>query len=477
MSIGDSAEEFDVLWLTTRADEDDPVWIGLDRKASQASIQVRRVTSTPGQITQLVVGHWVKDGDGWLVFHARQSPHMLAVQFPLSVDSTRITTYGRDEVEYYASQAEEVLFPGRNLYALILREGEFSEFSFGLFGEPQLVQHIRANPAEIRAAIDSLARHSKQQQDGAHARIAEAIEAVNERLTDARRTKISQALATKRQSERSRILEELDNTICAESLGLAELISGEFGDGTGSDPVIDSFLAKYSDVLDKESLAFLRSSSTLLWYAHRIDTDDFDYALAASGIWKALEREVNSTIIGKLRIHDGLASPQDVWSPLGGVSTRVPYKSKGYSHKDRTATQGPPIDIAKLERRTRRKTVSSRFGNITLGALADLMRGAEDNGVSRILEEFAAEVGLPEQITQFALSRSPSGGQSVEEGLIWLLDDSSDIRNEHAHISKMSKKVAEELETLVLAEGDDPESLSRLAKILEIKKYMQKKNN
>lgn len=70
----------------------------------------------------------------------------------------------------------------------------------------------------------------------------------------------------------------------------------------GSCESIKDFLTTYKDSLEGESYKFIISAASIIFYSSKyLEVDNFDYSLQASGLWKAIEVELNASLIYLIR--------------------------------------------------------------------------------------------------------------------------------------------------------------------------------
>ena len=70
----------------------------------------------------------------------------------------------------------------------------------------------------------------------------------------------------------------------------------------GSCESIKNFLTTYQDSLEEECYKFIISAASIIFYSSKyLEVDSFDYSLQASGLWKAIEVELNASLIYLIR--------------------------------------------------------------------------------------------------------------------------------------------------------------------------------
>ena len=204
---------------------------------------------------------------------------------------------------------------------------------------------------------------------------------------------------------------------------------------------IPEIVSEFSSVLDDETRSFLISSETVYQAISDNRFKEFDYSVCGCGLWKAVERELNSTIINYLRrTHDLI----DVYgTPIGKIDERVNYKAGNRS-----------VNI------NRRQRGSENFEGLELGKIMWLL-STRENQLENVLNSVFA---IDKKIQDFIL-----GG--ADEDLPSMIGKISKLRNGHAHIHPMTELAFLKLRAISISPESKGDALLR--KILILKKKIQ----
>lgn len=204
-------------------------------------------------------------------------------------------------------------------------------------------------------------------------------------------------------------------------------------------PEIKKILDNYDEVLEEESIKFLKSSSTIYSYYKEKNYEHFDYSMPGSGFWKLIELELNTSFIWFIRIQSHVCSYESSWIKVCNKNKRIE------QHLD----NGKKVLLTKSEKRNKQRLESVMFGGIKL-----LL---EDNSTLSELDGFFEEYRGEETF--------------IKNSLVTVVQQVSILRNEHAHIKAMSLEKFEQLWEIVFNMNEDKMTL--LDKLLNFKKNMK----
>ena len=132
------------------------------------------------------------------------------------------------------------------------------------------------------------------------------IQGSSEKLTseiDIHRSKlITQLLNSETTENKEEIFGELDNLLLESALELSEEIDEVIS------PEIQKILDDFIDVLEPDSKKFLKSASSIYNYYKDKNFEHFDYSMPASGLWKLVELELNTSFVWYVRIKKNVCS-------------------------------------------------------------------------------------------------------------------------------------------------------------------------
>ena len=246
------------------------------------------------------------------------------------------------------------------------------------------------------------------------------IQGSSEKLTseiDIHRSKlITQLLNSETTENKEEIFGELDNLLLESALELSEEIDEVVS------PEIQEILDDFIDVLEPDSEKFLKSSSSIYNYYKDKNFEHFDYSMPASGLWKLVELELNTSFVWYVRIKKNVCSKDSKHNSLlqNDESFKVGWVELNKCYKNSNILQ-----------------------SLMLGEIRFL---SGNHGIKPLVNN-----------------------QFVSDELFNFLKQIIDIRNEHAHIKAMSLEKFQELNDLLFI------SESNIKKLLDMKKEIKNK--
>jgi hypothetical protein len=239
---------------------------------------------------------------------------------------------------------------------------------------------------------------------------------------------ITQLLNSEGLENKEEVFTELDNTLLESTTKLSEEI------GERISPEVQEVLNQYSEILEEDSIKFLKSSSSIYNYYKDKNFEHFDYSMPASGLWKLVELELNTSFTWFLRIKSNVCNSTCPWTNISNsrrsinqdLANRKQVKLNQFEHNNNTKLQG-----------------------IMLGGISLLL---QDNCT---VEEF-------DEID--TLNRNFFVSELIE-----FLSKVINLRNEHAHIKAMSLEKFEDLNNLLFTNE------SNIKKLLNMKKEIKNK--
>ena len=241
------------------------------------------------------------------------------------------------------------------------------------------------------------------------------IQGSSEKLTseiDIHRSKlITQLLNSETTENKEEIFGELDNLLLESALELSEEIDEVVS------PEIQEILDDFIDVLEPDSEKFLKSSSSIYNYYKDKNFEHFDYSMPASGLWKLVELELNTSFVWYVRIKKNVCNKdsKDISLLQNDESFKVGWVELNKCYKN-----------------------SNNLQSLMLGEIKFL----------------SGNYGI----------KSLVNNQFISDELFNFLKQIIDIRNEHAHIKAMSLEKFQELNDLLFI------SESNIKKLLDMKK-------
>ena len=185
-------------------------------------------------------------------------------------------------------------------------------------------------------------------------------------------------------------------------------------------PEIQEILDDFIDVLEPDSKKFLKSASSIYNYYKDKNFEHFDYSMPASGLWKLVELELNTSFVWYIRIKKNVCSKDSKYNSL--LQNDESFK----------------VGLVELN-----KCYNNNLQSLMLGEIKFL---SGNYGVKNLINN-----------------------QFVSNELFEFLKQIIDIRNEHAHIKAMSLEKFDDLNNLLFTNE------SNIKKLLNMKKEIKNK--
>jgi len=253
---------------------------------------------------------------------------------------------------------------------------------------------------------------------------------------DKHRTEIITSLMEQESFDnKDELLNELDNHLIDSAIKLS--------DGLEEQPLlpeIKEILDNYADILEDESIKFLKSSSAIYSYYRDKKYKHFDYSMPGSVFWKLIELELNSSFVWHIRIGSRVCDTSSAWKNISVANQKVSHKIQGANN----------IVLNKCEIDDELRLQGIMLGGIRLLTLD-----------KQTLTQFFKKYFSEDEVSKLF----------IQNDLAHLIETVSKLRNEHAHIKAMSLAKFEELWDVLF---EDSESLSSLKKLLEFKKRINR---
>jgi hypothetical protein len=202
---------------------------------------------------------------------------------------------------------------------------------------------------------------------------------------------------------------------------------------------VKEILSEFSDIMEDESITFIKSTSTI--YGHYKDEESvvFDFSMPGSGLWKLIEVELNTSFIWQLRILSKVCDNQSSWNKACKSNAKI------YQDLD----NGKKVFLSMSDKKDKSKLQSVMLGGINL-----LL---EDKST---LDEFNTYFENNQEDIDFIQNILPN-----------IIGKVSIFRNEHAHIKSMSKNIFDELWDLLFEKDQADKNV--LQKLLIFKRNMK----
>ena len=244
------------------------------------------------------------------------------------------------------------------------------------------------------------------------------------------------------------IVNELDEVFAAESNKIFEDLQNTLGPVEVVPPIVTDF----QDIIDDETKRFLITSETVKKFADEYSPGNFDYSAPSCGLWKAVERELNLSLVLYLRQQRGIVNIKDPWQGIINRRREIEIQT-GNNFR---------VNLNRREQKNQDKLSALMLGNMEY-----MLRWGNTNGIRRDLKS----LHLGEDMLSYLLGRdylAESIPPLTPNTLPWHLQELGKLRNSYAHASAMSREQFKELRDLVLP--SDSESETCLVKILHLKR-------
>ena len=386
-------------------------------------LNIRKIEASPEIVSNLVPNALKHGAKSWLIFFLpANQQELLILPFP---DENYDQRHG-DPANFRGYLAD--LIPVVNQYLTLTRRDLYVPFKWiGRF------QYIRLD-ISLNSLLEKISNGERLQSVVQESRRVLVI--TSREIQRKRREVVSEALRT----GDPLILDELDEAFIVENGKICEhLTQQNFGE------VVPQIVTDFEDLIDPETKRFLISSETVRKFAYDLSPPNFDYSAPGCGLWKAVEREMNLSLVLHLRREMNIADIGRPWvrNP-GGRSQTTISTGGGYS-----------VDLDECEPR-----YSSRLKGIMLGPMMHMLKNGHRTRVHADLQKLS----LDRPMRSYLLSH---GQNTLPAHLQKLIN----LRNGHAHISAMSREQFEELRKLVLPTNSNSETC--LVKILQLKRKVK----
>ena len=320
-------------------------------------------------------------------------------------------------------------------------------------GQFQYIRHDSSLNTLLKDVLDDQISHSEVQE------IQETLIEISRNIQEQRTQILREALKLER-TERSIPIAHFDNTIARlenalviQNEKLCELVRQRH-----ITEVVPPIVKRFKNIMDPETKRFLISSETVSRFVYHHSPTDFDYSLPGCGLWKAVERELNLSLVLHMRRAKGILQIEDPWQSIKDGPVKIETGSQESGHT---------LDLNKSEPRSRRK-----LKGITLGSMKYMLMWGDINGVYDELEKLS----ISDARLEYLLGPySESEPIVTRDTLPWCLEKIAALRNGHAHVSAMSRTQFEKLRNLILPSETGLDTC--LVKILQLKKKVFEYSN
>ena len=395
-------------------------------------IQVNRET-----VSNLVPGTLQDGAESWLIlFHSDSSREGLILPFP---DKNHFSERFQDSIDDLLLVIME--FRDRDFWYELLRT---------FFRQHGRFQYLRTD-----VPLNSLINPEQEPQQEAQ-EIRQTVRLFQETSQNIQQRRVGTLRKAQRENDFS-VLGELDNVFSK----AADKLFGNIGNirSRRFEEVVPPIVYDFWDVMDGETMRFLITSETVTKFADKHSPSNFDYSAPGCGLWKAVERELNLSLVLHLRREAGIVKSVSMpWKSSENISGKFPVLTG----------ENRSVDLS--ERESKR---SENLKGMMLGDMQYMLELGRCNTVEVRLENLFSP---GDSMLQYLLNQ-PSGAKDLSGHL----EEIRRLRNGHAHINAMSREKFGELRNLILPSSRRSSSKTCLIKILQLKskvlKYWENKGD
>ena len=250
------------------------------------------------------------------------------------------------------------------------------------------------------------------------------------------------------------ILNELDEVFDTENGKIFEYLqTTQF-----FEEVVPPIVTDFKDIIDDETKRFLITSETVRKFADDYSPGNFDYSAPGCGLWKAVEREINLSLVLYVREAFDIVDINNPWRGIMDPGRKIQIQTGNTDS----------VDLNKRERKNKNTLSALMLGNITY-----MLKWGNINKIREELEY----LGLSEDMLLYFLGSDNRTRRVLplkKDTLPWHLQKLGRLRNSHAHTSAMSHEQFNKLRDLVLPSSSNPGTC--LVKLLDLKRKVYEKS-
>ena len=384
-------------------------------------LDIREIEANAEIVFNLVPEPLRRSAESWLILHhwLEDQEHLLILPFP-----------DENHLQLFSNTPEVFLRPIiMELSALIEMFVYNRDFNNDFPQWPRRFQYLCID-VPLDFLINPELRPPQEQQE-----IYQTFRLCEETRRDIQRRREGSLRRAQRENNFS-VLGELDNVFSKAADKLFREIRNR-----GFREIVPLIVHDFWEVMDGETMRFLITSETVSEFANKYSPPNFDYSAPGCGLWKAVERELNLSLVLHLRrAADIVESVSIPWKRSGNISEKFPILTAVNQSADLTQLESkPPKNLKGIE----------------LGTMKRMLEWGHCNSIREKLESLFSS---SDPILQCFLIHHAGLGKIIE------------LRNGHAHINAMSRQKFGELRNLVLPSRRRDTSETALVKILQLKR-------
>ena len=409
--------------------------------------KIRYIPVTPQIVDRFIPKELQNNVISWLILYRETLPQeLLILPFPeteyksLLHDQERFSR-GLLELLKYLLLPNENWYPYNGFRNLIEYLNKKQPFPHQPRILPKRFQVIR-----ISEPFDVLLKQPQSipsVQEGSKQEIINSFTEIVQTIQQERNETFKALLTAENEDDIHKIVEGFEALLWHKSSLFAELVFK-----TDLQKIIPQIVHDFENIMDEQTKQFLISAETIISFINKHSLNAFDFSMAGCGLWKAIERELNLSIICLIRRKHHIVRDECL-KAIADIEVKLRAGER------------------KVNIWERESSASNELKGIEIGRIAYLIESAKINTVEATIQ--AMNPALDAELLMFVLGLKTDNLSSQLKQL-------AQIRNGHAHIKAMSEDKYLELYKLVLEPtANSGESL--LGRILRVKLTIQQNGN
>ena len=400
-------------------------------------LDIRRVEASSDLISNLVPNALQRGAESWLIFFPPdRQQELLILPFP---DENQL--HRHNNALYFRGYLAD-LIP-------TLRQCLTDDPPYVPPDWIERFQYIRHD-----SSLDALLRKSSDMDRArSDVQIQSTLLRTSQNIGQQRHEVLGKVLRTRDSVLIDSLVNELDEVFAMESDKIFEYLQNTHG----SVEVVPPIVTDFQDIIDDETKRFLITSETVKKFADSYSPGNFDYSAPGCGLWKAVERELNLSLVLYVRQQRRIVNINNPWQGIIDPRRQIQIQT------------GDDFWVNLNKREQKNRDILS---GLMLGRMTHMLRWGNTNGIRRDLKNLS----LSGDMLSYLLGTDyPTGNipPLTPNTLPWHLQELGKLRNSYAHASAMSREQFKELRDLVLP--SDSESETCLVKILHLKRKVYEK--
>ena len=220
-----------------------------------------------------------------------------------------------------------------------ISQNDKKRFTFGIL---QIDMNFEKNKNNIDFKYDFNQIEEQVEKEKEVVEIQKQSESFTSEIACQRTELITKLLNSDDLEDKEEVFGELDNTLLESATKLSEKLEEKIS------TEVQEVLDQYREVLEEDSIKFLKSSSSIYNYYKDKNYEHFDYSMPASGLWKLVELELNTSFSWYIRIKSHVCNNIFPWVNISNsrrsitqnLANKKQVKLNQFEHNDDTKLQG-----------------------------------------------------------------------------------------------------------------------------------------